>query len=419
MPSLDLQSHSVANGTFAASAVAVAGVVPEFSGALGNNGKAVFKALDDEALKGAVGRRRSKQTAARLLSSIGMAVGERIGHCGVVSLGGPVEVRRNVADGSTFVSGVKTCSSVHCCPICSARIGKVRCEEVNSAIAMARETGLSLALLTVTFRHDRSMPLADGLQALKRARRRSAQRRQWKALGLFGTIIVTEITHGENAGWHPHQHILVFADMPADELQSRLEAFEPVWLECLEKEGLSGKRGVAFHVQPASAVGAYLTKMATVDNLAPEMALGGQKTARMGGRTPMQLLDAARDGDRRAAALFCEMARATHGTNVMSWSPGLKTWANVKVRSDDEISEADDGDADDAEPEEDEKSVVVRRWETAEAWSHARERICSILHAAQNGLCLDAAENGPTDREIWWRFSPSSAPPWARYGYDG
>ena len=55
--------------------------------------------------------------------------------------------------------------------------------ELNKLLALAREQGAAPLLLTVTFRHDRSMPLVDGLAAMKRAFKRFRQSRAWRAFG--------------------------------------------------------------------------------------------------------------------------------------------------------------------------------------------------------------------------------------------
>lgn len=364
--------------------------------ALGINAKTVdHTAKHDRALS----RVASKWAGANLLKASGSklaTVAKRLSHCGLVAFEPVVELRRNEATGEASFSGLKTCGSVWLCPCCSPRISVARKGELDMLLSGARTAGLSPVMLTLTARHDRSMRLAPFLSALKAAKQRFRQRREWKALPFQGSVTATEVTHGGN-GWHPHFHEIVLLDAaPADAVRL-LGDLAAVWLRCLEAFGLSGEKA-AFHVQGASAVGTYVAKFGA----AGEVALHGSKTGRGGSRSPWQLLDDARDGDKRAAAIWCEYAAAFHGRRQLVWSRGLKARFGIGEVPDDEA-------AAEVDPSPAPQVVTLRAWfGSGDGWRQARRRRVALASAAEACGCLDAAEFGLTDAQRWARNGNAS-----------
>ena len=144
----------------------------------------------------------------------------------------------------------------------------------------ARSQGLSVVMLTLTARHNRRMALAPFLDALKVAKQCLQRRRDWRALPLVGSVTATEVTHGDN-GFHPHFHVLLVLDAPQDQAERMIEGLRKAWLASLAGRGLSGEKA-AFHVQDASAAGAYVAKFGAAE----ELALQGSKRGRNGSRGP-------------------------------------------------------------------------------------------------------------------------------------
>lgn len=220
--------------------------------------------------------------------------------------------------------GVQRCGSVWHCPVCAKVISARRRAEMNTALAVVRAAGGFPVLMTLTARHGRRDALADLLDRMKRAWRRMKQRRDWKRFradysGL--TITATEVTHGDRHGWHPHFHILVFVSGVAAEAEAveAVEALRPAWMSAMAAEGLDGN-GAAFDVRGAGAAGDYVAKWGAAE----ELSFGDAKAARKGNRTPLQLLDAAADGDGRARLLWAAYAEAFKGRRQLIWSDGLK-----------------------------------------------------------------------------------------------
>lgn len=201
-------------------------------------------------------------------------------------------------------------------------------------------------------------------------------------------MTATEVTHGRN-GWHPHFHEILLLDAsPADAL-AMLETLRAGWRTSLAAVGLSGNEA-AFQVQSAQAAGAYVAKFGAAE----ELALHGEKRGRNGSRGVWQLLDDARDGCARSAAIWREYALAFRGRRQLVWSPGLKARFNIGETSDDEAA----AEVDPAPP----AAEVLRGWVGAsDRWRLARRRRVALVQAAETGGSLDAAEYGPTDALRW------------------
>lgn len=360
--------------------------------ALGNNVKSVDRS---DAHERNLSRFASKWAAANLLKGQDDALSKRLSHCGYVARQFEVALERSGDTGRAGFDGLKTCASVWCCPCCSPRISARRKDELDRLLSGARAEGHAVLMLTLTARHDRSMRLGPFLDGLKRAKQRLRQRREWRALPFVGSVTATEVTHGGN-GWHPHFHEILLLDCSPSEALALVERLRAAWLAALAAVGLTGAKA-AFQVQSAQAAGAYVAKFGAAE----EVALHGQKRGRNGSRGPWQLLDAARDGDAPAAAAWIEYALAFRGRRQLVWSPGLKARFGIDDLPDDEA-------AGEVEPE----AAPVERLRTwagaGPRWKQARRRRVALVHAAEAGRCLDAAEYGPTDA-LRWQFRGGDA----------
>lgn len=290
-------------------------------------------------------RFKHQRAAARLLPS------SRTAHClwSVASNSSGVDVIHNEAEGRARYAGLQTCGSVWSCPVCSAKVSEIRRQELNDALAVARQKGLIPVLVSLTTRHKRGDSLASLLASLKKAKQRWANHRGFASLRsknggpLVGYITATEVTGGGVNGWHPHFHILMFFQCATEaEAIAKAETLQGPWLAGLKSEGLSGT-GAAFDVQGGSAAGNYITKWGAAE----EVALGGKKKGRGDGRAPFQLLaDYADTDDKQAGALFAEYAKEFAGHRQLVWSPGLKALFCIEDIADakaaeDEVRRAD------------------------------------------------------------------------------
>ena len=144
----------------------------------------------------------------------------RICKCKWMKCAEQVELHLNVYDGGkgkaevtrATYKGLVICGNVWGCPVCGARVSRVRRAEMNTLMAWARKEGLVPVMLTLTARHGRTDRLADLLGRMKNAKRRLRQRDEWRRLPFRGSVTTTEITHGDRNGWHPHFHEIVLLE---------------------------------------------------------------------------------------------------------------------------------------------------------------------------------------------------------------
>lgn len=384
-------------------------------------GKAA-KSVDQKARNEAAKAQRSKafelqRTAAKLLPE------ERVGQCrwAVISKAAGVDVHLTKYDGGAIrasFSGLQTCGSVWLCPCCTRRISETRRGELNALLAWSREQGLRPIMLTLTARHGLQDDLTAQLDAMKRAKQRLRQRREWRAIKgrIRGTVTATEVTYGR-AGWHTHFHEILLIEpteaetfeeksirsrlavMPKGDEKStsfdaeakRVEAeaisvmrgLDKVWLACLTGVGLSGGKA-AWHVQGAADAGKYVAKWGAAE----EMTLTGAKRADGKGRTPSQVLADAHDGDEESAQIWKVYGMAFKGRRQLVWSPGLKARAGIGEVDDQEA--AQDVGQDDAEV-----APILHidhsQWVDRPGRIGAKHRRARILDAAEVGGASAAA----------------------------
>lgn len=364
---------------------------------LGNTAKSVDQIGADRAARERRAQAfRLQRTAAAILPD------ERVGLCrwAVVSRQAGVDVHLTEYDGGTVrasYAGLQTCGSVWLCPCCGRRISETRRGELNALLGWARERGLIPIMVTLTARHGIRDRLTAQLEAMKVAKRRLRQRREWRAVKgrIVGTVTATEVTHGQH-GWHTHFHEIFLMDAPDEgEALAMLEGMGRVWRACLLGVGLSGGR-VAWQAQGAAAAGSYVSKWGAGE----EMTLGDAKRARGKGRTPLQLLADADAGDDEGAALWRTYAKAFKGRRQLVWSPGLKTAAGIDEMSDDDAAQdeaQDDGTA--------EALLHIEHgdWTGRRGWRGARHRRARVLDAAETGGAAAAAavaRDGGEDRGL-------------------
>jgi hypothetical protein len=262
-------------------------------------------------------------------------------------------------------------------------------------------------MVTLTMRHRRDHALDECWDALSDAwaaasGRSRGVRTAKQAAGVQGWVRRVEATWGARHGWHVHVHALVLLQAPG-ELDALGAAMYRAWELRLRKVGLTPIRdqgGLDVRLldsgQALAEVGNYVGKGAyeSSERAALELA-GSGKLGRAGNLTPWGILDAARRGDRQAAALWAEWERASLGRRALTWSHGLR----------DELGLGDDVDDDDLVDDEPTSEVeVVAVW-AREDWPELRDAPVGLRRTLmQAALCedLDVARD-EVDRmtQIW------------------
>jgi Replication protein len=287
---------------------------------------------------------------------------------------GSVTVKVSVASGerSAGIGGLYSCGSGWTCPVCSHTIAVQRAKELNEVLAHYVAAGGTVALVTLTMRHNRSMALADSYAGVMRAWSKVTSGGAWqadrKALGLVGVVRATEITDSFANGWHPHIHaVLVFEDrVSAEMIDLVADSMFDRWSASLvssgfpaplrDQHGLDVRHMRDMGKSPAESMEAlakYVTK-----GLAFEATMGNAtKVAKEGSRSMMQLLEDAVlpsplvtphgeievETDQSALARWWEYVKATKGKRQLEGLTKLRKKAGMATKEDQEILDDDQG----------------------------------------------------------------------------
>jgi hypothetical protein len=278
----------------------------------------------------------------------------------ISTLGGQLAVRRRVDGSGASLGGVTTCGSVWTCPVCSIKVCARRQKEVAAGMEAHIDAGGYVFLMTHTFPHQAgALALREMLVRLAAARQKFQNSRTYKGLlpkGVrLGTITSLEVTLGAN-GWHPHAHVLVFAQPEAfgqaresddGKLMSRaIDELKEAWYAALRKADLceqSQMSDVLAHgldVRGGQYAAEYVAKFGRDMKwgLSREMTMHAAKTGGgPKGAHPFQLLEWSQNGDALGGEQFREYAAAFKGRRMLTWSPGLKGALGL-----DELDETDE-----------------------------------------------------------------------------
>lgn len=263
---------------------------------------------------------------------------ERLGRCGKNPLPQrEVELYHDKSSSRAYYTGVETCGNPWACPVCSAKIKMGRGLEIGLAVDKGRGEGYKVTMLTFTHPHYKNQSLAKLIDMHNRAVKRFRQGRffqRWKKdVGFIGSISSAEVTHGQN-GWHWHTHVIYITR--SDDWDDY--ALSVRWLDCLRAVGfeVNSDSGVMEHgldVMRDCHATDYLVKMGmSTWGADKEMTASHRKEAGRGGLTPFQLLE---QGE---VSLWQEYVIATKGRKQLVWSKGLKKWAKIEEKTDEEVA---------------------------------------------------------------------------------
>ncbi|MDU5307943.1 MAG: protein rep [Varibaculum cambriense] len=300
---------------------------------------------------------------------------ERVRKCGRVPVAKKfIELRYDELNNRAGYGGLQSCGSC-ACPVCASKIAASRRSDLQHVLAHASANGLFVSMLTLTIRHHSGHRLKTLWSGLSDGWRQVISGRKWQEfrsqLGLIGYVKAVEATHGGN-GWHLHQHVILITEkdpnnvllvfqrkqgrrknpyppeyvLPADFVAER-------WEKGLAKHGLDFLKdsgGLDWRTAKptdSKTLASYVSKMGatTIEGLSSEATLGQFKKGRKASRTPFQILaDIFETGDLDDLELWWEWEKASFGKRFISWSTGLRDWANLGVEeTDEEIAAKDFG----------------------------------------------------------------------------
>ena len=231
---------------------------------------------------------------------------------------------------------LQRCYSVWNCPICSMTITEGRRSELKQGLSNWTEAGGHAYLATFTNSHHRGDGL-DGLligqkKAFKKIWEKTKVVAMLKCLGYKGRIVATEVTWGEDNGWHPHYHMILFFDHEIN--HQGLQTFLALqWQDACIKAGLKAPDLIhGVDIRNGTYAAEYVSKW----GLEEEVTKGHLKKGLNGSLTPFDLLRGCSTNN-HYKTLFKEFADVFKGKQQLVWSKGLKELLGVKKVTDEEL----------------------------------------------------------------------------------
>lgn len=309
--------------------------------------------------------------------------------------------------GTATYSGLATCGSVWCCPVCAAKIMASRSNDVKTAIDLWGLQNKSFIFQTLTMRHHKGQSLGELWEGLSYAWQRlnsgGAAKAEAAKYAQAGFIRVVELTYGRN-GWHIHIHILRFLETPPSENEVKAWAnaqFER-WSKALASKGLETPMRDAQDfklTRNAEDLAKYLTKQAHYGGkLGMELTSAETKKAKRGGRKPFEILDdAIANPYGEDKKLWEEYEQASRGKKQTHWSNGLRKMLGIDYeKSDEEISVSESDEVKETLPIVCLSNEGIRRLTSNRNWQHEALTITERLGAEGLKDYLD-------DRGIDWQ----------------
>lgn len=355
---------------------------------------------------------------------------ERVRKCGRVSVN-HIQLNRRLKDDAwrAYYGNLVTCGSIWACPVCASKINAHRSEELSLGLNnWADVRGGTVALLTLTMRHEKGTPLKTYWDALSPAVKASLgggyrrAREAKKAAGFVGSVMTREATYGAN-GWHLHAHALVFLENPsAGAVEALSAALFAAWSSQLQRKGLdapSPRYGIDFQVltgeQARERAAHYMAKGAFESKRAArELTRDGGKQARLGNRAPLEILhDIAMaqtkgEVDFADVHLWREWEAASYGRQALTWSKGLRDLVGLGLdRPDEDLAEEGLDVLEDEPPFPDGVENIYNM--TQETWAsvvvHRANGPTDLLELAEQELDLAKARDAVAGRVSSWLYA--------------
>ena len=121
------------------------------------------------------------------------------------------------ADNRARIVGHAICDNVWLCPLCSNKRAHTLASKLNALLTHCLDNNLTVYFITLTMSHTHADSLTALYDDLKLAYRKMRQARAFKVFldeDYFDAtmVVFTEITFGMSNGFHPHLHVLAFAN---------------------------------------------------------------------------------------------------------------------------------------------------------------------------------------------------------------
>ena len=280
----------------------------------------------------------------------------RLHHCGRTRQSNAFlpEIRSNDQTGSSYLAGVQHCGYAQYCPSCGAKIANVRAGEIGKAVDQAFVNGNGVYMLTFTAPHGKHHTLGELRTLISGAYKHVNSGRAWLTdvadYGILGQIRAFEVTNGvfrqgNDNGWHPHIHLLIFTDKPLSNPEALHASLFARWQKYIVGKGYDKPTQDGTRLDPITTqrgVGRYLSKIAV--NIGNELTRSDLKTGRKrGGATIWEVAWGALATDDPALwSLWFEWESVMDGIQLCRWSNGLKRYLGINEMTDQEIAEQEE-----------------------------------------------------------------------------
>lgn len=268
-----------------------------------------------------------------------------INACGRIVRGEKVAVYQNGEVIGT--SGSTKCGNAWSCPFCSAKIMRMRGDQISEIFEKHHATGGSAVMVTWTASNSIDKKLAETVNHFKDAYRFARKGRPYRNLTkniLAGEITAFEITYNDRNGWHPHFHSVLFIKKCVEIndmfIETLADSLFLIWESASNKHGLKtlkyfkGRR-VGIDVRRAWDASEYLTKFNKERDwsLSAEMTAGRLKGSKGGSVTPLTIMELAIVHGRSSKYfdLTLEFLRATKGKAIISLKGAKKLLAELDI----------------------------------------------------------------------------------------
>lgn len=285
-------------------------------------------------------------TSARIINS------QRVAQCRRSIIPGRDKVRVLYSQklARAHYGNLMVCGALWICPICAARITERRREDLSKGIDTFIDLGGSVFMAAFTLQHDREDRLQDTKEILFKAFDRFGSGKGFqkikKEFGYIGNIRALEVTWSNNAGWHPHIHVLYFSEnkLTPKDISELQEGFSKRYCSILKSLGRYGSQEIAVKLSfgDHQKTKDYLFKW----GLSEEITKGKNKKARHEGYTPFELLAWAQTGEVQPVYLFREYYEVFKGSRQLKYSKGLRPILDLGVdQTDKELAEENTAEA--------------------------------------------------------------------------
>jgi len=280
------------------------------------------------------------------------SVKNRAKYCMRYLVGDSAEIREQIKNdlptGLHRWGAVQVCGDIHQCSFCTGIKRARRAAVIQSLINRHLKANGSVLLLTLTVPHTSADSLTDTIGGLSASVDSFWQARGTKSLlsnhGFIGSVRNLEITYGDENGWHPHTHILLFLE---DEVSNAVLESElyPVWRRFVEKRmGRIPSKEHGLDVIQGESAADYIAKagISASKDLAKEVTHAHTKLAKGARLTPFGILARLEEPVDRDKwfGLWCEYCVATQGRHAIGRFETLKKFFGLEPDDEERIASA-------------------------------------------------------------------------------